>query len=157
VKQATLALAALCASVVVAGTAAQAGPFGNPYSGPHACALLTAPLAQSVAGKDARQTRSTTPSKFETLCQFTSRTGFVTLKAGTWGWLKPHPGQGTRVAGLGDEAWISPMGLVVRKGDRAINLLVAITGSYTGPAADTVQARQYALEKGLAPKLLSAL
>lgn len=150
-------LVALCASAVVAGTAAHAGPFGNPYSGPHACKLLTAPLAQSVVGKDARLTRSTTPSKFVTNCQYTSGTGFVDVKAGSWGWLKPFPGQGTRVSGIGDEAWISPLGLVVRKGDRAINVLVAITGRFSGSAAKEVQARQYALEKSLAPKLLASL
>ncbi len=152
-----MALVALCVSAVVADTAAHAGPFGNPYSGPHACELLTAPLAQSVIGKDARLKRSATPSKFETNCQYTSRTGFVIVKTGSWGWLKPFPGQGTRVSSIGDEAWISPLGLVVRKGDRAINVLVAIAGTFSGSAADKVQARQDDLEKSLAPKLLGPL
>lgn len=154
-KRVGLVVTGVCVAVAAA-TLAQAGPFGTPYSGPHACALLTTALAQSVIGKDARRTRSAAPNKWETDCQYTSSTGFVTVKAGSWGWLKPM-GKTAAVSGLGDEAWIGPMGLVVRKGERAISVLVAITGTYAGQAAAQIETRQHNLEKGLAPKLLASL
>ena len=133
-----------------------AGPSGAAYSGPHACALLTAALAQSVIGNDARQSQNTKPSQFVTRCQYRSKLGNVSVEAGMWKWLKPLASS-TPVPALGDEASINPMGLSVRKGDSGIRVVVAITGTFSGAAADQDTARQSQLEKRLAPKLLSKL
>ena len=152
------ALIALFASAAaVTAGAAQSDQF-TPYKGPHACTLLTAALAKSVVGKGAHLTRKATPSKYKTQCQYTSSTGFVTVEAGTWAWIKPFPeSQEKRVQGIGDEAWIRPIGLLVRKGDNGISVDVAIIGTYSGAAADKVRAKQDQLEKSLAPKLLAQL
>ena len=152
------ALTALLASAAaVAPGAAQSGDF-TPYKGPHACKLLTPALASSVIGKGPRLTINKTPSKFVTHCQYSTKPAFVDVKAGTWHWINPFAGSDQqRVKGLGDEAWISPQGLYVRKGDNGISVNVAIVGTYAGVAADKVQAKEYALEKALAPKLLAGL
>lgn len=156
-RAAIVALLGVCAATATIGAAWAAGPFGDPYKGPQACHLLTAALAKSVIGKDAHLTRSTKPNAFETTCQYNSSTAFVTVEAGNWAWLKPFPGEGTKVARLGDEAWISSLELVVRKGDRAIKVDVAIVGTFNGSAAASVTAREQALEKQLAAKLLKSL
>ena len=164
-RKAILGLIVLSAAVLVTesgcsggGPAAGGGGgvFGAAYSGPHACTVLTAALAQSAIGSDAKLAQSIKPSQFVTQCQYRGKLGAVTVRTGTWGWLKTMS-TGTPVPRMGDEASINPMGLFIRKGDRALAVQVSITGDFYGAAADRDTARQYQLEKQLAPKLLSKL
>jgi hypothetical protein len=141
---------------IESGCSGAGSPFGADYSGPHACALLTPALAQSAIGSDAKLAQSIKPSQFVTQCQYRGKVAAVTVRTGTWGWLKAMAA-GTPLPRMGDEASINPMGLFVRKGDRGLTVLVSIYGEFSGAAADTVEARQYQLEKQLAPKLLSKL
>src|SRR5947209_8183484 len=130
-------------------------PFGSAYSGPEACALLTAPLARSVIGAQAKQTSSEKLSDYVTKCEYRNGLNTVSVEAGSWGWYS-HTAKGPAVTGLGDEAYMSPSGLLVRKGGSAILVDLTITGDFRTPVAKT-QAREDMLKKQLAAKLVAGL
>lgn len=144
---------------IVLGAAAIAAltgcPFGGSYSGPEACALLTAPLARSVIGSQAKQTSSEKLSEFDTKCEYRNGLNTISVEAGGWGWFK-HTVNGPAIAGLGDEAYMSSFGVLVRKGDRGILVDVSVTDPLGTPVAQT-QAREDKLKKQLAAKLVAGL
>ena len=86
-------------------------PFGAAYSGPDACALLTAPLARSVIGNQAHQVSSEKLSEFDTKCEYRNNLNDVTVEAGSWGWMKRTVHGGPPIAGLGDEAYMGAFGI----------------------------------------------
>lgn len=134
------------------------GPSGGAYKGPHACQLLTAALAKSVLGSGVQRTRSAKPSSVDTQCQYRNAVGNVTVEAGNWAWIGKTPSsQAKPVSGIGDEASVSPLGLVARKGDRGIKVLVAITGEFSGAAATRIESRQAKLQQKLAKQLVAGL
>ena len=130
-------------------------PFGGAYSGPEACALLTAPLARSVIGAQAKQTSSEKLSDYVTKCEYRNGLNTVSVEAGSWGWYS-HTAKGPAVAGLGDEAYASPFGLLVRKGGNAILVDLSVSGGFREPVAKA-QAREDKLKKQLAAKLVAGL
>lgn len=130
-------------------------PFGSAYTGPAACALLTAPLAQSVIGAQAKQTSSEKLSDYVTTCQYRNGLDTVSVEAGSWGWYS-HTAKGPAVAGLGDEAYMSPSGLLVRKGGNAILVNLTIAGDFREPVAKSA-AREDKLKKQLAAKLIAGI
>jgi hypothetical protein len=130
-------------------------PFGGNYSGPVACTLLTAALARSVIGNQAKQTISEKLSEFDTKCEYRNGLNVVSVEAGGWGWFK-HTVAGPAVPGLGDEAYMTPPGLLVRKGDRAVLVDVSVADRLGTPVAQT-QAREDKLKKQLAAKLVAGL
>ena len=150
-------VAALTAAIALAGCfdfgKPSGNPLGAPYTGPHACTLLTPAIAQSVIGKDAHRTQKMSPSSVVTQCQYNGKAGMITVEAGTWKWLKPTTST-TPVPGVGDQASADAFALIVRKGSRAISIDVSLLG----PAAlgDT-SGQRVTREKDLAKKLLPKL
>ncbi|HET9393867.1 MAG TPA: hypothetical protein VFO29_10170 [Candidatus Rubrimentiphilum sp.] len=128
-------------------------PFGASYTGPTACALLTAPLAQSVIGAQAKQTSSEKLSDYVTTCEYRNGLNTVSVEAGSWGWYS-HTAKGPAVAGIGDEAYMSPSGLLVRKGGNGILVNLTVTGDFREPVAKSA-AREDKLKKELASKLVA--
>ena len=130
-------------------------PFGSAYTGPTACALLTAPLASSVIGNPAKQTSSEKLSDYVTKCEYANGLNTVSVEAGSWGWYS-HTAKGPAVAGLGDEAYMSPSGLLVRKAGNAILVNLTVSGDFREPVAKSA-AREDKLKKQLAAKLIANL
>jgi hypothetical protein len=119
---------------------------------------LTSDLVTPVIGDDAKQTRDAQPNPHETQCQFTSSSGAINVMVGDWSVIKPIDSQEQTVSGIGDEAYISPLGLAVRKGSRGFALDASLAfGDFNGSAADSLQAKQDQAEKDLAPKLLAKI
>ena len=149
-------------AVACAGTAPtapnQASGNNPPTAVLTACQVLTSDLVTPVIGDDAKQARDAQPNPHETQCQFTSSTGAINVMVGDWSVIKPIDSQEQRVSGIGDEAYISPLGLAVRKGSRGFDLDVSLAfGDFNGSAADSLQAKQDQAEKDLAPKLLARI
>lgn len=130
-------------------------PFGANYSGPQACTLLTAPLAQSVIGAQAKQTSSEKLSDYVTKCEYRNGLNTVSVEAGSWGWYS-HTSKGPVVAGLGDEAYMTSSGLLVRKGANGILVDLTVTGDFREPVAKSA-AREDKLKKQLAAKLVAGM
>jgi hypothetical protein len=131
-------------------------PFGAAYSGPDACTLLTAPLARGVIGSQARQVSSEKLSEFDTKCEYRNGLNDVTLEAGSWGWMKRTVNGGPPIAGLGDEAYSGPFGVVARKGDKGITVQISLSEKLDTPVSQT-QAHEDRLKKQLAAQIVAKL
>jgi hypothetical protein len=154
----TLSLVAVVLAALGAATACSSSSIGGGgTSAPNACQVLTTDLVTPVIGSDAALSRSAQPNPHETQCQYKSSTGAVDLELGDWSVVNPMTPPDTKsVAGLGDEAYVSTMGLVVRKGEHGFNLDISLAfGDFNGSAADDLEAREAAAEQDLAPKLLT--
>jgi hypothetical protein len=90
-------------------------------------------------------------------CEYNGKTGFVAVLSGPWYEIKAEAANGKPVPGLGDQAISSAAGLVVRKGALGISVNAAITGTFSGAAATSVEKRQLASEKKLAASLVKTL
>jgi hypothetical protein len=154
-----MTLAVGCGGTGPAPTAPnQAGANNPPTVVLTACQVLTSDLVTPVIGDDAKQTRDAQPNPHETQCQFTSSSAAINVMVGDWSVIKPIDSQEQTVSGIGDEAYISPLGLAVRKGSRGFALDASLAfGDFNGTAADSLQAKQDQVEKGLAPKLLAKI
>jgi hypothetical protein len=159
---ATVGLLTLAVGCGGAGTAPTAEPgqrqqpsdrcHNPPRVVPTACQVLTGDVVTPVIGEDAKQTRDAQPNPNETQCQFTSSTAAINLMVGDWSVIKPIDSQEQTVSGIGDEAYISPLGLAVRKGSHRFALDASLAfGDFNGSAADSLQAKQDQAEKDLAP------
>jgi hypothetical protein len=125
---------------------------------PVACKILTKSMAASAVGSPAKKTLDATPNTFETHCVYSGSKGFVGLLAGTWSIVSDSAGPTAKpVSGLGDQAEVGAAGLYVRKGTQGLNVMVGITGSFSGSAANSIEAEQLKLEKQLAKKILPGL
>jgi hypothetical protein len=94
-------------------------------------------------------------SDYDTKCEYRNNLNDLTVEAGSWGWMK-RTVAGPPVAGLGDEAYLGPMGLVARKGDRGITVQVSIAERLGTPVKQT-EAHENRLKKQLAAQLLAKL
>lgn len=147
-------LTAGCSTVT--GTVTGSGPT----TAPNACDVLTADLAIPVIGTDATVSRRAQPNPHETQCQYKSASGAIDVMVGDWSFIKDQAidPQRRSVPGIGDEATVSAMGLVAKKGDHGISVDVSLAfGTFEGDAATNLQDQEAQAEKDLAPKLLARL
>ena len=124
---------------------------------PDACAVLTKAIADKYLGATATLKQDTHPNPKMSLCQYTSDHGAITVMSGPWDMVYTKAASGdTSVAGLGDEAHISAMGLYVRKGDHGLDVGVMTgSGEFWGKAADDEMARTAAAEQKVATDLVA--
>jgi hypothetical protein len=122
-----------------------------------ACTILTKALAKSVLGASVKRTMDAQPNPKETHCQYQSHTSAVDLLVGPYSYVQDIDPSAKKVTGFGDAATASSSQFTVRKGSNGIDLMVSIAGSFSGGAADRVEAKQLKLEEKLAPSLVSQL
>ena len=133
--------------------------FPNPLKpttdAPKACDVLTIDVVKPYIGDDAAKSREAQPNPRETQCQYTSSTGAINVMVGEWSVIKPIGSDEQPVGGIGDEAWISPTGLAVKKGSHGIEINAMLaSGEFSGAAADELQAKEADAEKALAGQLV---
>ncbi len=125
---------------------------------PKACDILSADIAKKYLGTGAQLRRNAQPNPRMTQCQWGSDKGVVTIMVGPWDMVHDAAMNGTPTPGFGDEAYIGPGGLDVRKGARGINIDVIVqSGEFWGSAADAVEAQAADAEKKVAPDLVAKL
>jgi hypothetical protein len=125
---------------------------------PNACDVLTDAVAKKLLGDSAHLTRRAQPNPHMSQCQYSSTNGQITIMVGDWKMIHDSNPQDKAVAGLGDEAYDTPGGLDVRKGDIGLNVGVIVeSGEFWGSAADDALAQMSAAEKKVAAELLSHL
>ncbi len=161
-----LALAGLALAVCLSGcgpkpsaAARGDGETATPTAAtPNACDVLDAATARKYLGDGAVLRRKAQPNPRMTQCQYGSDKGVITVMVGPWSMIHMATSGDKPVAGLGDEAYVGPTGLYVRKGDRAIDLnVMVVAGEFWGKAADDVEAQTIAAEEKVAPDLLARL
>jgi hypothetical protein len=127
-------------------------------TGPNACDVLNDAAAKQLLGDSAHLTRKAQPNPHMTQCQYTSPNGQITIMVGDWKMLHDDNPQNKVIAGLGDEAYDTPSGVDVRKGDIGMNVDVMVaSGEFWGKAADDMLAQTDAAEKKVAAALLPNL
>ena len=125
---------------------------------PNACDVLDAATAKKYLGDGAQLRRKAQPNPHMTQCQWGSDKGVIDLMVGPWSMVHTGSPEDKPVAGIGDEAYVGPMGLYVRKGDLGIGLNVMVaSGEFWGKAADDVEAQTAAAEEKVAPDLVAKL
>jgi hypothetical protein len=146
---AALALSALC---VPADAAIQWATARN------ACDVLSDAEAKTLLGAAAHLTRKAQPNPHMSQCQYSSPNGVITVMTGDWRMIHTNNPMDKPVAGLGNEAYQTPGGLVVRKGavGMTVNVIVQ-SGEFWGKAADDINAQMAAAERKVATALLPHL
>jgi hypothetical protein len=125
---------------------------------PNACDVLTDATAKQLLGDSAKLSRKAQPNPHMSQCQYSSPNGQISIMVGDWKMVHTSNPQDKAVAGLGDEAYDSPGGLDVRKGDIGMNIVVIVqSGEFWGKAADDALAQMSAAEKKVAVALLPNL
>jgi hypothetical protein len=167
-----LCLAALAAAVAAGGcgpsstTSASSASASPPASAapvaqaalPNACDVLTDAVARKYLGDGAQLKRKAQTNAQMSQCQYGSDKGVITVMVGPWFMLHTTNPTEKPAAGLGDEAYSSPGGLYVRKGDHGVSIDVIVSsGEYWGVAAEGAEARMEAAEAKVAPDLLARL
>jgi len=159
-----LTLAALLAgcgrSASTNGAAASASaPAASLFAAaPKACDVLTEATAKKYLGADAQLRRNAQPNAHETQCQWGSGKGIITVMVGPWDMVHMQAMNNTPAPGFGDEAYIGPGGLDVRKGERGVNIMVMTeAGEFCSKAADTEEAKTAAAEEKVAPDIVAKL
>lgn len=159
VLMAALAATACAPKPTAAGAGRSDGDTTRPLAAtPNACDVLDAATARKYLGDGAQLRRKAQPNPRMTQCQYGSDKGVITVMVGPWSMVHMATSQDKPVTGLGDEAYASPGGLYVRKGERAIDINVMVaSGEFWGKAADDVEAQTIAAEEKVAPGLLARL
>jgi hypothetical protein len=168
----TLCLAALAAAIAASGcgrssTPSASGASASPPSAaapvvqaalPNACDVLTDAVAKKYLGDGAQLKRKAQTNARMSQCQYGSDKGVITVMVGPWFMLHTANPTERPAAGLGDEAYSSPGGLYVRKGNHGVSIDVIVSsGEYWGVAADNAEAQMEAAEAKVAPDLLAKL
>jgi hypothetical protein len=125
---------------------------------PNACDVLSEAVAKKYLGPAAALTRKAQPNAHMTQCQWTDDNGQITVMVGPWDMVHTGTPDDKPVAGLGDEAYIGPGGLFVRKGGGGISVMVIVaSGEFWGAAADKMEDQMADTEKKVAPDLVANL
>lgn len=139
-----------------AAPVAAAGP--QFVSGPNACDVLTDAAAKQLLGDSAKLIRKAQTNPYMSQCQYSSANGVITVMVGDWKMIHTSSPQDKPIAGLGDEAYDSPSGVEVRKGQVGLSANVIVSsGEFWGNAADNALAQMDAAERKVAAALLPNL
>lgn len=141
-------------SSISSGTTATAATAAK---APKACKLFTAKLAHTVLGKTVKLTINKYENPLLSQCEYNGTAGFVAVLSGPWDEIKASAANGKPIVGIGDQAISSPGGLFIRKGTVGISVDAAITGTFSGAAADSVEKREAATDKKLGKALVRGL
>jgi hypothetical protein len=135
---------------------AAAGPHF--VSGPNACDVLTDAAAKQLLGDSAKLVRKVQTNPYMSQCQYSSSNGVITVMVGDWKMIHTSSPQDKAIAGLGDEAYDTPGGVDVRKGEVGLSTNVIVSsGEFWGNAADDALAQMDAAERKVAAALLPNL
>jgi hypothetical protein len=125
---------------------------------PNACAVLDEDVARRHLGDDAKLTRHAQLTPQMSRCQWTGGKGVANVIVGDWSALHTKNASDVPVPGLGDEAYETPTGLVVRKGEHALSVTVVMNPAMlTGAAAKNEQRNEKTSAREIAPDLIDKL
>jgi hypothetical protein len=127
-------------------------------NGPNACDVLTDAAAKQLLGDTAKLSRKVQTNPHMSQCQYTSANGEITVMVGDWKMIHDDNPQNKTITGLGDEAYDTPGGVDVRKGEvgMTVNVIVS-SGEFWGKAADDAISQMDAAERKVAAALLPNL
>ena len=135
-----------------------AAPAATAAAAPNACDLLTEAIAKKYLGADAVLKRKAQPNPHMTQCQWADDHGAITVMTGPWDMVYMKTGQDKPASGLGDEAYDTPSGLYVRKGDLGVSIdVIVASGEFWGKAADDIETQTIAAEHKVAPDIVAKL
>jgi hypothetical protein len=125
---------------------------------PNACTVIDEAIAKVHLGDDAKQTRHSQPNPHVSQCQWVGKNGVANVLVGDWASMYTKNEKNVAVAGIGDEAYDTMDGFLVRKGEYAINVKVVVkAGMFTGAAAAAELQNEKDAEHKLAPDLVAKL
>jgi hypothetical protein len=125
---------------------------------PNACAVLDEDIAKRHLGDDAKLTRHAQLNPQLSRCQWTGGKGAANVIVGDWSAVYTKNAQDVPVAGLGDEAYETSNGIVVRKGEYGLSVtVIANPAMLTGAAAKAEAQKEKAGAREITPDLLAKL
>jgi hypothetical protein len=125
---------------------------------PNACVVLDKATATQFLGAGTTLKRQAQPNPHMSQCQYAGPKGMITVMVGPWSMVHTAAANAKAVTGLGDEAYSSPSGLDVRKGQKGVNIDVETEfGEFSGKAADSLEARNLAAQTRVAPAIIARL
>ena len=125
---------------------------------PNACVVLDQATATQFLGAGTKLKRQAQPNAHMSQCQYAGPRGMITVMVGPWSMVHTASPNAKAVSGLGDEAYTSPGGLDVRKGQKGVTIDVETEfGEFSGKAADSLEARNLAAQTKVAPAIVARL